>query len=250
MVSEMKNGVTDFGGDGPIVVLLHGFLSSSRYWSRVQPLLSAAGCRVIAVDLLGFGKALKPHDSEYSYDAHIAYIREMLATLHITQPFNLVGHSMGGLLAARLARDYADEVKTLALLHPPLYKDTLEVRSTLRGTGVHYRFLLDSRFRRIGWKLVQTTSPTIARHADAAREGSMKRVIEPAEIFEDLSLLTMPTFLLVGTRDRHTYVKNLDGRVMNKRIQIVIENLTHHSPRREPEYVARMILELIQNAGQ
>ena len=93
--------MTDFGGDGEVMILLHGFLSSSKYWRNLQPHLSAEGYRVIAIDLLGFGDAPKPKYSDYSYQEHIAYLDAVIKKLRLKQPFILIGHSMGALLATR-----------------------------------------------------------------------------------------------------------------------------------------------------
>lgn len=135
--------IQDFGGDGEVIILLHGFLASSKYWWRLQPHLSKAGYRVITMDLFGFGNAPKPRNANYTYDEYIRYINDNIKTLRLKRPFILVGHSMGAMLAARYSLYYSYKVKSLVLLHPPIYRSLEEAERVLRSTGRVYRFLLD-----------------------------------------------------------------------------------------------------------
>jgi len=50
----------------PAIVLIHGFASSTLVWSKVFLRLAAAGYRVIAVDMLGYGYSAKPKNGEYT----------------------------------------------------------------------------------------------------------------------------------------------------------------------------------------
>lgn len=234
--------IRDHGGDGKVIILLHGFLASSKYWARLQPHLSAAGYRVITIDLLGFGKAPKPPDSEYTYDEHVAHIHASIKSLHIPTPFALVGHSMGALLAVRYSHLHKGYVNALVLLHPPLYKDMAEAHATLRQTSKLYRFLLDSCYRQIGWVLVKTFARYhIGRHTRTAREKSLRNVIEKAEAFDDLRTITTKTMLVVGTKDRVEYSRNLALHTISRSIEVAVEDVTHHSPAREPLLILERI---------
>src|SRR5205823_11090171 len=67
-------------GEGPAVVLLHGFPSSSYSWRTFVPML-AARHRVIAPDLLGFGESDMPEDVSLGVTAQAGYVRELLEAL-------------------------------------------------------------------------------------------------------------------------------------------------------------------------
>lgn len=101
--------------DGPPVLLLHGLgLWSELAWGRLVPLLPARR-RWIALDLPGFGASAKP---DAPYDT--AFFRAVLADV-VTQlgaPVALVGHSLGGLLAADFAGAHPERVSQLALVAP------------------------------------------------------------------------------------------------------------------------------------
>eukprot|EP00635_Sarcinochrysidales_sp_CCMP3193_P009899 CAMPEP_0118897314 /NCGR_PEP_ID=MMETSP1166-20130328/4766_1 /TAXON_ID=1104430 /ORGANISM="Chrysoreinhardia sp, Strain CCMP3193" /LENGTH=402 /DNA_ID=CAMNT_0006836379 /DNA_START=30 /DNA_END=1238 /DNA_ORIENTATION=- len=85
------------------VVLLHGLLASHLTWDRVARRLSAEGWTVLAPDLLGFGESPWPRGSRsYDVDAHVGRVVEDVLC-HATTSVHLVGHSLGGILAAEIA---------------------------------------------------------------------------------------------------------------------------------------------------
>ncbi|MRW85443.1 alpha/beta fold hydrolase [Pseudoduganella sp. FT26W] len=104
---------------GPVVVLLHGWGSTSYMWRFVMPKLSAAGYTVLAPDLRGFGDTDKP---QAGYDkANVARdIQALVAALQLGAKVNVVGHDMGGMVAYAYAAQFRDQVQTLAILDVPL----------------------------------------------------------------------------------------------------------------------------------
>ncbi|HMI09398.1 MAG TPA: alpha/beta hydrolase [Candidatus Saccharimonadales bacterium] len=231
-----KKYVHDFKGDGEVIVLLHGFLASSSYWSKLQPLLTNSGYRVVTIDLLGFGHAPKPKNLQYTYDDHVTYLHKIFGDLNLSK-FTLIGHSMGALIASRYALLHPD-LNALILLHPPLYKNTQEAQNTLRSTGKHYRFFLDSRFRELGWIAMRVLPFTrISPHGRAAREGSLRNVIESAQIFDDLEQMTTKTLLVIGSKDRHQYLTNITLFPLSRSVTISRHNVNHHSPFYKPNLV-------------
>lgn len=228
------------------MVLLHGFLSSSKYWKRLQPLLSQAGYRVITVDLLGFGNAAKPTDAHYNYDDHVEYLHATLRQLGVSESFILIGHSMGGLIAARYGKTYPDSVQSLILLHPPLYADTAEAQQTLRNTGILYRILLDSPYRQLIWLALRGLGYSIiGKHSRLSREASLQNVIESAEMFDDLADIATPSLLVVGKADRKEYIANIAQFDMSSSVTVSLEPVDHHSPRNQPQLIRGKIIEFI-----
>lgn len=244
MRASIQRHAVDHGGNGDIVVLLHGFVASSGYWKKMQPLLTRLGYRVITIDLFGFGRAPKPEKPEYTYADHVEHIRRTLEQLHIVEPVVMIGHSMGALVAARYSRLYSADVKSLILLHPPLYKDMAQARETLRNTGAFYRALLDSRMRRYLWGMLRSVG-VASGHNRYSREYSLVNIIESAELLDDLRLLRRKTLLFVGARDRKVYLENLRGHLgdqMNPVVQVMVANVGHHSPRLRPKFVSKQIM--------
>lgn len=100
-------------GQGPPVVLLHGFPETWFCWRRVIPLLES-DFTVIAPDLRGYGDSDKPLDG-YDKDTMAADIHELVHALGHHE-VTLVGHDRGARVAHRYALDFPTEVTSVALL--------------------------------------------------------------------------------------------------------------------------------------
>ncbi|KAK4796768.1 hypothetical protein SAY86_029094 [Trapa natans] len=107
------------------VIFIHGFISSSRFWSEtVYPNLSETAKsirRFFAVDLLGFGRSPRPTDSLYTLSEHVEMIEKSVLDTHKVKSFHVVAHSLGCILALALAVRHPQSVKSLTLLAPPYY---------------------------------------------------------------------------------------------------------------------------------
>ncbi len=101
-------------GNGPAVLLLHGFAVNADDWLPSIARLAAAGYRVIAPDALGFGQSDKPGDGAYSLRRYAELNIGLLATLGI-QSAAVVGHSMGGKHALATTILYPERVKRLLI---------------------------------------------------------------------------------------------------------------------------------------
>jgi 2-hydroxymuconate-semialdehyde hydrolase len=101
-------------GEGPAVLLIHGFPTNANLWRREAWLL-AQRMRVIVPDLLGYGDSQKPPAADLSEPAQAAYMGELLAHLEIDE-LAVVGHDIGGGIAQLLALDGGPDVRALVLL--------------------------------------------------------------------------------------------------------------------------------------
>ncbi len=102
--------------NGRTVVLLHGRNFPSSYWAPVIKMLSEAGYRVVVPDQIGFGKSSKP-SGELHFDTLARNTVLLLDHLGIAKA-DIVAHSLGGMLAVRIARAYPDRVAHLVLTAP------------------------------------------------------------------------------------------------------------------------------------
>ena len=238
----------EYGSGDDVIVLVHGFLSSSRYWKRLRPYLVTAGYRVVVIDLLGFGQAAKSRSDEYSYDDQVAYLDQIVKCLGLSNPFHLVGHSMGAVISARYALLRPRNIKSLILLHPPLYTSSIQAMQTLENTNAVYRYLLGSRHKDRAWKILARAFPAvIAAHSPEARERSLRNVIAKAELLTDLVKMKTDTLLFVGLKDRAVYLTNLSKTPVSSSVKVVKENVGHHSVVRQPRLVQKTILHFIEN---
>ncbi|XP_048141593.1 probable lysophospholipase BODYGUARD 3 isoform X2 [Rhodamnia argentea] len=118
--------VKSAGGEGgkarEDVVFIHGFISSSAFWTETLfPNFSKEASsmyRFFAVDLLGFGRSPKPAESLYTLKEHVDMIEKSVLEPHKVKSFHIVAHSLGCILALALAVRHPNSVKSLTLLAP------------------------------------------------------------------------------------------------------------------------------------
>jgi pimeloyl-ACP methyl ester carboxylesterase len=101
------------GGEGPLLVLVHGITSSSASWEPVLPAL-AERFEILAPDLLGHGQSDKPA-GDYSLGSHACLVRDLMLMLG-HESGTIVGHSLGGGIAMQLAYQFPELVDRLALV--------------------------------------------------------------------------------------------------------------------------------------
>jgi haloalkane dehalogenase len=95
--------------DGPPVLLLHGEPTWAYLWRTVIPVLAEAGYRVIAPDLIGFGRSDKPTEvAAHSYARHVEWVRRLAFDALRLDRITLVGHDWGGLIGLRLVAEHPD----------------------------------------------------------------------------------------------------------------------------------------------
>jgi pimeloyl-ACP methyl ester carboxylesterase len=108
-------------GDGPLVLLLHGFPEFWYGWRNQMPALVAAGHRVVVPDQRGYGLSDKPASwREYSVEAIVSDAARLIEAFD-ARSAAVVGHGWGGLVGYHLAMLYPERVDRLAVLsaaHP------------------------------------------------------------------------------------------------------------------------------------
>ena len=206
------------GGDGPPIVLLHGPGESSVWWMRILPDLVSTH-RVIVPDLPGHG-ASEVIDNDLDADAVISWLDELLEETCSTPP-TLVGHLLGGAIAARYGSDRRDHLVRLVLvdslglgrfLPSPRFAFGL-IRFLVRPTDRAYHSFLDQclvdrdgLIRQMGddWEpfLEYTLERARTPGVKAAMRTLMKEVGVPRIPPEELERITVPTSLIWGRGDR------------------------------------------------
>lgn len=103
--------------NGRNVLLLHGKNFNGAYWGTTIAYLIKEGYRVIVPDQIGFGKSSKPNDFQYTFQQLALNTKILLDSLHI-QKIDVVGHSMGGMVATRFVLMYPEVTEKLVLENP------------------------------------------------------------------------------------------------------------------------------------
>src|SRR5438309_8491462 len=144
---ELREGYAEVGdqsvhyveaGDGPLIVLLHGFPEFWYGWRlQIEPLV-AAGFRVVAPDTRGYNLSSKPEGFEaYGVDLLADDIRGLIEERGAKSAL-LVGHDWGGTIAWTVAMNHPEVVDRLAILnaaHPRRLSEGLHHPSQLRKSG-------------------------------------------------------------------------------------------------------------------
>lgn len=205
--------------NGKIIMLLHGKNFNGAYWERTAKDLSSKGFRVIIPDQIGFGKSSKPHQYQFSFSQLAENTKAVLDELHIDKTI-VLGHSMGGMVAARFTLLYPEKVEKLILENPIGLEDyktfasyqTIDqaYQSELKNTSETYKnyqlkFYYDNKWKEeyqpwldliAGWTL-HKDYPQVAW--DAALTSDM---IYNQPVCYEFKNIKVSTLLIIGTRDR------------------------------------------------
>ncbi len=207
-------------GAGRTVVLLHGESFCGASWGATIARLHAAGFRVVVPDQLGFCKSSKPVNYQYSFEQLAVNTRRLLDELKAGRII-LVGHALGGMLAARYALMFPQEVTELVLVDPLGLADwraegvlylTLDERYALELEETAERIRRDERASYyagrwqpsydISVRLLASLYTGSGRERYAWNQALISDMIFTQPVLYELGRLAMPTVLLVGSLDR------------------------------------------------
>ncbi len=127
-------------GEGPLVLLIHGFPDTARTWDAVGPALAAAGFRAVAPFTRGIAPTAVPADRAYDADTHATDIAALIEALGESSAI-VIGHDFGASAAyatAGLCPGRVRKLVTLAIPHPATLQLTL-------GTAWRARHFLTQR---------------------------------------------------------------------------------------------------------
>src|SRR5215207_2141601 len=247
----------------PAVVLIHGFASSTLVWSKVFLQFAAAGYRVIAPDMLGYGYSAKPRNGEYTIAGQAKLLTRFLDAVEIPRAI-VVGCSYGGAVAATCALDYPDRVEKLILVgavnnnRPLAFKLMRFFGSPVLGDVVSplligSRRLLRRRMKRVydrhAWAMDERRVD--ARHLPLRAAGTQRAIIntvrrwDAERISRDAHLITQPTLLLWGENDREIPLsdgEHLQAEIPGSRLIVFLK--CGHLPHEEyPEAFTNVVID-------
>jgi pimeloyl-ACP methyl ester carboxylesterase len=221
--------------NGSSVILFHGKNFNGFYWKNVIDALSKAGYRVIAPDQVGWGKSTKPN-MKYTFDILAANNKKLLDSLGIKK-INVIGHSMGGMLATRFALLYPQMVDKLILEDPlgledykkfiPLQPIESLYKNELKGTYASYKKYQQSYYPT--WKpeyeiLVKVQAEPLKQKdfSSVAYINALTwQMIYEQPVLYEFKNLGMPVLIIVGQKDGTILGKNL----INKKKQSLHGNI-------------------------
>jgi 4,5:9,10-diseco-3-hydroxy-5,9,17-trioxoandrosta-1(10),2-diene-4-oate hydrolase len=252
-------------GEGPPVVLLHGFGGWSEVvWSRVIPAL-AARYTVIAPDIVGFGLSSKPEADFFMpgdpLASEVQSLAEFLDNLDVGHA-HLVGNSFGGGLALRLADQYPERCDKLVLVNSMgLGRSIHYVYKALAMPWLGQRLLKPDRFRiRRMWNILVAdpklvTDEIVERNYELLSEPGAAEVLAAARFGVDLigqkllytellSRVEQPTLVLWGKEDRIFPLRHAERAVklLPHGELAVLDGVGHIPPFEAPERFSEAVL--------
>lgn len=229
------------GGEGPTVLLLHGFGGDKDNWTRFARELTG-NHRVIAPDLPGFGDNVRDMDASYDIASQAERLAGFVREMGLER-FHLAGNSMGGNLAAAYAHRHPAQVITLGLFNsagvespvPSVLTREFEESgqlSLLPRTREQYDHLADLIFYDRPWApsfVIDALAQRAIDNADFRQKVFIEYRQNMYRLEPVLPELEMPTLVLWGDTDRLIHVSA--ARVMhdllpNSQLEIM-ENMGH-----------------------
>jgi 3-oxoadipate enol-lactonase len=172
------------GGEGPPVLLLHGFPDSSHLWRHQIPALTAAGLRAIAPDLRGFGESDRPEEvEEYAIARSVADLVTLMDGLGIERA-HVVGHSSSAAMALQFALDAPGSVLSVTLLETAL----LAVPSGPYAAEAMGRYRAGARAEALDVWMRGVCGPGYRQVVDRAIPGAFDRALADLDTFFEQEL--------------------------------------------------------------
>lgn len=265
-------------GDGPLVVLLHGFPDFWYGWKHQIPALANAGYRVIAPDLRGYNLSDKPKGVK-SY-RHEAIVDDVAALIRHAGggKATVVGHDWGGLIAWATPMRHPDLVERLIVInapHPQVWaREVWKPRQLWRSWyqfAVQIPRLPEAAIRARDFAMLRSilrkdparpgafTEEDIQLHVEAmARPGALTAALNyyrammrrnPIRMMKSMRRIDVPTLLIWGEKDRYLgpwLTHGLERWVPDIRVEC-LPDASHWVMVDEPERVNRLIEEFVLN---
>lgn len=118
---QLPNGITHYELDGnesgAVVVLVHGFSVPYFIYDPTFQFLTQSGFRVLRYDLFGRGYSDRPY-VDYNLELFAGQLADLLDALRLSRPVNLIGLSLGGLIASAFTVRHPERVNKLVLIDP------------------------------------------------------------------------------------------------------------------------------------
>ncbi|MFH5798736.1 alpha/beta fold hydrolase [Haladaptatus sp. CMAA 1911] len=270
-------------GDGPLVLLLHGFPEFWYSWREQIPALAAAGYHVVAPDMRGYNASEKPHGVDaYRTDELVADVTGLIDHFG-EESAHVVGHDWGGAVAWQVGIERPERVDKLAVLnapHPERFREELRTPSQLKRSWYMFFFQLpwlpELFLSARGYESIENIFRDSAKNPEAFDEEDVRRYVEAAAqpgaltgsinyyraLFREnvpaafRSLLgkeresldvTVPTMLIWGTEDfalGNELTEGMDRWVSDLRIER-LSDASHWVQNDRPERVNGLLTEFL-----
>lgn len=246
-------------GKGAPAILLHGWNGSRKEWLFNLKAL-APRFRAIAPDLPGFGDSEDMRNFSYTLDEAASFLEAFRRRLRL-QSFHLVGHSMGGSIAAHYAAKHPGNVRKLVLISTPTRSSSVALRMRMPGVSqflsATYRFRSEAILK---WTFYHGLHKPEYQDLDFVRANiqtishtTKTALIESARLFrkmnleDDLRRINRPTLIVFGDKDRTVSTREVALQKKNlPQPYVAIITGSGHSPNFErPEIFNQLLVDFL-----
>jgi pimeloyl-ACP methyl ester carboxylesterase len=229
-------------GEGPPLVLLHGFNSHLASWYEqgyVEPLQH--DYRLILIDARGHGASDKPHDrTAYTWPIPVADVVAVLDHLQIPQA-HVLGYSMGGGVCFGLAKYAPTRILSLLIGGMPAQEDSFATFAEVDGTDPEVFFTAFEA--KLGMRLPpEMKARMVTNDLQALAAAAQTR----PSLEEVLPQMTMPCLLFAGEADPWYPLIQDNGRRMPKATVVSFPGLGHADVRRRADLVLPQVMQFLR----
>jgi len=277
MPHTYTNGIVTFyedSGEGPVVVLIHGWAADQRMWKYQVPPLVEAGFRVVRYDIRGHGRSMIAPNG-YVWENYSADLSDLLDRLNVERPatenlgvdaVHLVGLSMGGGVALQFALDFPQRVRTMTLVDSTLPGFTYsgetsrriqELVEAVRRDGARSAFdniWLKHPFfdglRRYPQRFGELREMILGFQAADMRESAMPPGYR-SSLSDRVPEIRTPTLVIVGENDEPDFriiADLLSANLPNAR-QIVFPHCWHMTPMEYPDQFNAALVSFMRSSN-
>ena len=256
-------------GQGPPIILLHGFGGCAYSWRFLAPAL-ARDHRVLTIDLKGYGLSAKPEDGKYAISDQADMVAEFIRTRDL-RDLVIIGHSMGGAVTLmtylQVREDQPARVKSLVLIDSAGYPQKMPwfvwlarapVLGSVGGTLVSPRFATAQVLRKCYYYKDRVTEEQIDTYAyygslPGAREAvvATAKQIEPDDVdglIKQYKTIRVPVLIIWGEEDEvvplsvgQNFKRDIPGSEL-----VILPTCGHMPPEEEPGETTRLVKEFLK----
>lgn len=239
-------------GQGPLILMLHGWGRGSISYVRVMELLAQQGYQVIVPDLPGFGKTLPPQDA-WGVNEYSQFAFQFAQKLSLPK-FFLLGHSFGGQVAVKLAIEHPELVRGLILYGAAVIRKEPTTKVKFLQTVARFGNAVFSVFPLSLVKYFMRTAfyRFLGIGSSAYAKGVMREVrnkIVRQDLSHFLPGVSLPVLILWGDKDKSTPLA--DAHFIKEKIPqaslVVFPGATHLIHQEMPEKFVANITSFLSN---
>jgi len=237
-------------GQGPAVLILHGWGGSSDSWIKIQEILSEKGYKIICPDFPGFGKSKTPNEA-WSVADYARWLNRFIESQKLDN-FFILGHSFGGRVAIKFVVMFPEKIKGLILCdsagikHKPDLKTKIIFELSRIGNMVFTPRLL-TRFKDTARNIFYI----FLRRKDYVKaNGIMKEIIKKVleeDLLPYLAKIKTKTLIVWGAKDKMVPIRDayiFKERIKNSKLEI-LPGIGHSPHLENPEQLSKIILDFL-----